>query len=218
MPPHFINPPIFEIEIIFTVIAVIFCFLIYFRTKESYELTKYKGLMYFRDAFLFFGLSYLTRFITSLMFFYRSFNFAFSRELFAPLTMIPLSYFSTIGIFYLIFGTVWKKFNNRWMLLFGHSLAVLLAIIAFITRSPVLLLYMQCAMLALAVIIVIAAKAEKKISKSKLLYITTAVLWLINLLIIDPGHPLHPALRDIFQVASLAVFAVIYFRLSKWLK
>ena len=52
-------PVMFSFELVYTVIAVIFCMAIYFKTKESYELTKYEGIKYFRDAFLFLGLSYL---------------------------------------------------------------------------------------------------------------------------------------------------------------
>jgi hypothetical protein len=212
------NPMIFVSEILFTIIAVIFCFLIFFKTRESYELTKYKGLMYFRDAFLFFGLSYLTRFITSLMFFYRTFNFHFPREIFGPITILPLGYFSTIGIFYLVFSVAWKRFNNRGMLILAHGLAIIMSVIAFATRSSLMLLYMQCGLLAVAVILVLASGSKKIMSKSKMLYILTAILWLINLFIIDPGHPLHPMLRDLFQFLSIAVFGVIYVKLSKWLK
>jgi hypothetical protein len=209
---------IFLSEFAFTVIAAAFCFLIYFRTRESYELTRYRGIKYFRDAFLFFGLSYIMRFITGLMFFYRNFNIPLARELFGPLTMLPLSYFSTIGIFYLLFSVVWKKFDNGFMISFGHFVALLLAIASFLTRSSEILLLTQCAMLALAVIIVMASASGKRLTKSKTLYSITALLWLINLLIIDPGHPLHPAIRDLFQVMSIIVFAVVYIRLSKWLK
>jgi hypothetical protein len=215
MPPHFFSPMIFVSEIVFTILAVILCFLIYFRTKESYELTKYKGIRYFRDAFLFFGLSYLMRFLTSMMFFYTSIAFPFHRENFMPVSMLALSYFSTIGIFYLIFSSVWKRFSNTRMLVIGHTLAIIMSIVSFATRSPVLLLYMQCALLAIAIIL---GFVEHKISKGRMLYVLTAVLWLINLLIIDPGHPMNPAMRDLFQIISLGVFAVIYFRLSKWLK
>jgi hypothetical protein len=218
MPPHFFNPLIFISEIVFTVIAVISCFLIYFRTKESYELTKYRGIKYFRDAFLFFGLSYLTRFLTSFLFFYRILDFDFPRELFGPISILPLSYFSTMGIFYLIFSSVWKHFSNRSMLIFGHAIAIFLTIVSFMTRSPLILLYMQCALLAIAVILIFTSSSGKKISKSRVLYLLTAALWLINLFIIDPGRPLHPAMRGVLQVMSLVVFAVIYAKLLKWLK
>ena len=102
----FFDPVMFGIELGFTVIAVIFCFLIYFKTKEIYELTKYKGIRYFRGAFLFFGLSYVMRFLFSLVLLSRiAFDFFLPRHLIMPLFILPLGYLSTVGIFYLIFPT-----------------------------------------------------------------------------------------------------------------
>jgi len=165
-PPHFLDPMIFVPEILFTVIAVVFCFVIYFRTKESYELTKYEGIRYFRGAFLFFGLSYLLRFVFGLLRFSTiAFDVIIPRQMFAFLFILPLGYFSTVGILYLIFGSVWKKFNNKKMLLIGHLAAVLLTIISFVTRSPRTLLWLQTALLVLAVVLVFFLhKKDKKIT------------------------------------------------------
>lgn len=91
---------IFSAEILFTIIAVVFCFVIYFKTRESYELTKYEGIRYFREAFLCLGLSYVLRFLFSLTFISRmTFDFILNWQVFMPLFIMLLSYFSTIGIF-----------------------------------------------------------------------------------------------------------------------
>jgi hypothetical protein len=65
MPP---NPEFLILETVFTLVALVLGLLIYFKTKESYELTKHPGIRYFRDAFLFLGLSYLLRFLFSAVF------------------------------------------------------------------------------------------------------------------------------------------------------
>jgi hypothetical protein len=219
MPAPPFEPIIFLPETIFTAAALLFCFLIYFRTKESYELTKYKGLMYFRGAFLFFGLSYLVRFLFGFVPFSRmAFDFILPRSMFAILLILPLGYFSTIGIFYLLFGLVWKNFRNSYMLIFGHAIALLLSVISFLTRSQEILLYLQCALLAIAIIIGFTGHTGKKISGIKILYIFVAGLWLINLLVIDSRRPLPPDARIFFQLISLAVFFIIYHKISKWVK
>ena len=41
----YFDPVMFGIELGFTLVAVVFCFLIYFKTKEIYELTKGKYLL-----------------------------------------------------------------------------------------------------------------------------------------------------------------------------
>jgi hypothetical protein len=218
MPAPMFEPRIFLPETIFTVISLLFCFLIYFRTKESYELTKYKGLMYFRDAFLFFGFSYLLRFLFEFVPFLRAVDFILPRSMFAILLILPLGYFSTIGIFYLLFGLVWKNFKNMHMLVFGHTTAILLSVVSFLTRSHMILLYLQCVLLVTAIILGFAAHIGKKVSGIKILYVLVAGLWLINLLVIDSPRHLPPEAQIFFQFVSLAVFFIIYHKISKWVK
>jgi hypothetical protein len=221
------NPLMPMIELVFTVIAVFFCFLIYFKTRESYELTKHKGIRYFRDAFLFLSLSFLMRFLFSLVMFSRfAFDFIIPREMFGPFFILPLGYFSTMGIFYLIFGTIWRRFNNKAMLITGHIIAVALSVVSFITRSHIILLLLQSVFLVIAVILSFSAqkaekKAENRLSQTKLLYMLMGVLWLINLWIIDRGGMrmhLSPVVGIFFHLIFLAVFVFIYIKVSKWVK
>jgi len=229
MAPPPMNPIMFSTEILFTVIAVIFCFIIYFKTREIYKLTKYEGIRYFRDAFLFFGLSYVMRFLFSLAMLSRiAFDFIVPREMFGPIFILPLGYLSTMGIFYLIFSTTWKRFNNKIMLIIGHVVAVALSIVSFITRSHLILLYLQSALLVITVVLSFIAKKDgnklkggKKLSGARILYILIAMLWLINLWIIDKGAMRSPFFRGtevFFQLVSLLVFIIIYHKVSKWVK
>lgn len=209
----------FGIGFAYTLVAVIFCFLIYFRTRELYGLTKHKGIMYFRDAFLFLGLSYIIAFVFSLLFLSAvAFDFFIPMEMMAILFILPLGYFSTICIFYLVLSNLWKNFDNRKLLIIGHSFAILLSIISFITRSHFMIIYMQCALLAIAVILTLSMpKEKKKFSQAKALYLLVAALWLINLLIIDQKHmPFEASI--FFELVSLGVFFAIYHKVSKWAK
>ena len=218
--PHIFNPEIFATEFVFTTIAVAFCFLIYFKTKEIYELTRHAGIKYFRGAFLFFGLSYVVRFLFSLVILSMiAFDFAIPREMFGPFFILLLGYFSTIGIMYLIFSSIWKKFNKKNLLLVGHGIAILLSIVSFMARSHFILLYFQSALLILAVILSnILHKREKKISRIKVLYFLVSALWLMNLWIIDRRRLFSFEMKIFFQIISLAVFFVIFHKISKWVK
>lgn len=211
---------IFSAEILFTIIAVVFCFVIYFKTRESYELTKYEGIRYFREAFLCLGLSYVLRFLFSLTFISRmTFDFILNWQVFMPLFIMLLSYFSTIGIFYLILSSTWKKFNTRNFLILGNFVAVILSIVSFITRSPLMLLYIQLALLGILVLLIFAMpKEKKKISQVKVLYLLVAGLWLINLLVVDRARPFPLEIELFFKVISLTVFATVYYKISKWVK
>lgn len=217
---HFFEPLSLGIEILFTVIAVVFCFLIYFRTKEVYQLTKHQGINYFRGAFLFFGLSYLLRFMLSLVFLSRiAFDFIMPREMFIPLFIVPLGYFSTIGIFYLVFSSIWKKFKGKNLLIFGYCAAILMSVISFLTRSPLILLIFQSVLLISgAMVSGTIHKSEKKISQTRVLYLLVSLLWLINLWIVDRPRPISFKLDIISELVSLIVFVTIYYKISKWVK
>ncbi len=218
-PPPF-DPFAFSVELLFTIISIVFCFSIYFKTKETYELTRYQGIMYFRKAFLFFGLSYAMRFLFSFLMFSRmAFDLILPRELFVPLFILPLGYFSTIGIFYLIFSLIWKKLDNKKVLFLGHGIAVVLSVLSFITRSHLILLLLQSILLIIAAALSFTThKGRKKISQIKILYLLILALWLIDLWIIDRRHPFSLSIQLASYLISLLVFIAIYYKISKWVK
>jgi hypothetical protein len=216
-PPPF-NPFLFGPEIIFTVVAVAFCAAIYLKTKETYDLTKYEGILYFRDAFLFFGLAYLMRFLFSAALVSTiALDLFLPRDLVAPLFIVPLGYFSTVAIFYLIFSSVWKRFDNKRMLILGHSLALILTVISFVTRSHETLFLLQAALLVIALIAVFAAtKTGKRLSQTKVLYLLVFLLWLLSLWFLGARRPFPPEMESFFYAVSLVVFITIYYRVTKW--
>jgi hypothetical protein len=219
MPPHFFNPYIFGANILFTLLSLIFCIIIYLKTRESYELTKHPGIGYFRDAFLFFGISYVLRFLLNIiMLSTMALDIFMPRHMLMPVSMLVLSYFSTMGIIYLILSTIWKKLSGTHMIWFGHGLAALLSVIAFLTRSPMILLYMQCLLLFIAALLtLVKAHDSKKITQTKVLYSLVILLWLMNLLIINRRGPFSFTIEIVFEVISLIVFVIIYHKISKWL-
>lgn len=218
-PPHFFDPFAFGAELAFTVVAVAFCFAIYSRTRELYDLSKYEGIRYFRDSFLFFGLSYATRFLFALLMFSRAaFDFLLPRWLLAPFFILPMGYFSTVAIFYLVFSLVWKEFNNRRMLIFGHAVSLLLPALAFLTRSHLILLYLQAALLVFAMGLVFSVRKERKrVTPARVWYFLVFALWLFSLLEIGPRRGLF-GLNVFFQAVSLLVFIALYHKISKRIK
>ena len=218
-PHYFFDPATFTAELIFTIIAVIFCFLIFFKTREIYNLTKYKGIKYFRDAFLFLGMSYVIRFLFSLILFSTfAFDFLIPKKMFMALSIFPLGYFSTMGIFYMVLSLVWKSVNNKKILFIGHAIAILLSIIAFITRSHFILLYLQCFLIMVIFVLIFAKKELGHISQIKVMYLLISTLWLINLFIVDRIRPFPFEIEVTFQMISLAVFITVYCKITKWLK
>ncbi|MFA6073429.1 MAG: hypothetical protein WC758_04915 [Candidatus Woesearchaeota archaeon] len=246
MAPPFMNTTFMISELIFTILVVFFCFLIYFKTRESYILTKHKGLGYFRAAFLFFGLSYVLRFILgAVMLSGFVFNLGFiggmSSQIFiVPLFIIPLSYFSTVAIVYLLYSSMWKKINTKWVLIMGHVVAILLSFVAFATRSQILLVGLQALLLVIAAIAALVmnkdknkdknkkqalnkinSRSNKQLNKSsnmKFIYFLVSSLWLFNLLVLETRMHFPWEIKMACQLVSVLIFSLIYVRLYKWIK
>ncbi len=224
--PFVFEPAIFIAEISFTLITTILCFLIFSKTKESYNLTKHEGIKYFRDAFLLFGISYILRFILGLIFISTiAFDFIIPRNMFAPFFILIIGYISTVGLWYLIFSSIWKKFSKKSLMITGHATAIIVSVASFILHSHLIILLVQFILLIIGIILIFKNNTKtKKISQTKILYILTSLLWLINLFIVDKkGPPRILGVRGFwieifFQIISIIVLFVIYKKISHWLK
>jgi hypothetical protein len=218
-----INMPSYEmfaVELIYTLVVVFLCFVVYYKTKGIYDLTKYKGIGYFRNAFLFFGLAYASRFILHLVQLTTfTFDFIIPKRMVFPLFMIPTGYFSTMAIFYLAYSIIWKKIKYEHFLTFGNTIAVILSAVAFISRSHILLSILQLLLLIFSIVlIIIKHKKPRKKLHTKALYILISIFWLINLFLLGPRRLLSFGIKFLFQLISIIVFIIIYYKVKKWVK
>ena len=222
MPPismihSFFDPTRFVTEFIYTLAIVILCYLIYHKTHEFFELTKHKGIKHFRNAFLFFGAAYLTRFIFLILnISTRSFEISLGWEI-RPFSLVLTSYLSTMAIFYLAYSTIWKRIKLNHFILFSNIIAVSLSLIAFINRSHELLTLFQLVLLIFATVLSLSKKG-KKFSESRILYLLILIFWLFSLFVSGPKRLLPIELRISFQIISIIVFYLIYYKVVKWIK
>jgi hypothetical protein len=224
MGPRFFLPPSYVIlsELIYALIIIIFCFIIYFKTKEIFELTKHKGIGFFRNTFLFFALSYFLRFLGILFIFYRSFVHIRLRELFFRPNMImyPLiTYFSYAAILSLVFSSFWKikKTKFEWNILI-HALAIFSTLIVFLTGSSNILIGFQF-LLFIAAIILININPEKNKKKNAfstlhIIYYLLFVFWVLNLISFQRGS-LSFILNSVLNLFSILIFYIITHRVVK---
>ncbi len=220
MPPPQFYPEWFGTEFIYTAIIVFFCFLIYFMTREFYNLSKYQGIKYFRYAFLFFGFAYLSRFIIHLFQLTGISSVIMGpRRFMFPSFMFPVGYFSTMAIFYLTYSTIWKRVDYKHFLLLSNIVAISLSLIAFLTRSTFILSMLQLALLLAAVIISVTKhEKRKKATPVRALYVLISLFWLINVFVLNTRILFLSQLKIIFQILSIFVFFVILYKVIKWIK
>ena len=210
------------IELIYTLIIIIFCGIIYFKTKEIYDLSKHKGIGFFRNTFLFFALSYLVRFLGQLFILYRSIlHISMRRFIIKPhFVIFPLiTYFSYVAILSLVFSSFrkTKRTNINWNLVI-HLLAIISTFFVFLSGSAMILIGLQFALFIVAIVLInIKPKNKKNKSMFSSLHVTYYLLfffWIINLFSFERG-PTSFILNSLLNIFSIIIFYSITHRVIK---
>lgn len=222
-PEHFGNPFRFGTELAYTLIVVILFFLVYRKTKEMYDLSKYEGIKYFRNSFLFFAIAYLSRLAFHfLQMSTIALDLEISRRVIFPFSMLLAGYFSTIAIFYLSYSTVWKKISHKFFIITANIFALIVSTMAWFSRSPEIVSLFQLILLAVTLFIV-AKEHKNKNNKTKksnalVLYVLISLFWFMNFFSLGRGWFISFEGKTIFQLLSLVVFVFLYNKVNKWIK
>jgi len=217
---HLIDPTRLAVEIGYMIIVVSLCFMIFFKTGEIYDLTKHKGIKYFRITFLFFGLAYIFRFLSILFILINiTFDIYLSINVFKIFSAFFGGYFSTMAILSLTYSTIWKKLQIKHPLLLFNAIAVLISCIAVISMSPSPLILLHAVLLSFTIIMATHSYSKsRKISPLFILYILFLLFWIVNLFILGPRRFLPIEIQIAFQIVSIAVIGIIYHKVTKWTK
>ena len=226
---HVMNPPGFETEILYSFIIIICSLMIYFGTKELYELSSHKGIKYFREAFLFFALAYFFRSfikyilisfgITKIIDFSPNFprEFMLFASLFSKITLFIFIYLSSMAIFYLLYSFMWKQWNeNSKKIYIFHTIAIIISIISISINTNLTYLILNSLLLIFIFFIVLTASKKRKKKKNKLypIYILLFIFWILNIIDI-----LVPEFLKTFQLfiylSSSGIFLLILYKVIK---
>jgi hypothetical protein len=220
----FIMPGLCDIgvELTYSLVLVILCLLVYFKTKEIYELTSHKGIKYFRDAFMFFAIAYLFRFLAHTSMFYEI-NFGIHPRIMPLICLLPFAFASSMAILSLAYSTLWKRLNfkeyNEIHIL--YLLAFLITITVLITSSLLIFLATQALLFIIAIVMSYKNfKEKKKKSHFASLYTTYGLLflfWIFNLAIFARIRYLHDT-KPIFYFISALIFGFIAYKVIKTTK
>jgi len=210
------------LEIIYSFVIIICSLMIYFGTKELYQLSSHKGINYFRRAFLFFAIAYFFRNFIKFILFY--FNIARIIEispktagiLLGHTTLFIFVYFSSMAIFYLLYSVMWKRWNNSNKVYLFHILAVIISFISILFPSPFIHLTINLGLLVLVIIIVYISRKNQKKNKSKLyfIYLLLMIFWILNVLDILVPEFLR-TYQIIIYLASIGIFLLILYKVLK---
>ena len=218
--PFFLNPQIFGIELAFSIIIILLCLVIYFKTKEAFKLTKHKGIDYFRKTFLFLAFAYLFRFVSSILVLSRiTLDLRFPRILMGPLSLIFVGYFSTMAIIYLFLSTSWRKLRWKSIRFIVPIVAIIISLAAFLSREPLILISCQAILILFTGILSFKLhKKSTKFSKLFAIYILLFIFWMAGLVPLSSRWFFPRSWILIIHIISFAIFITIFYKVHKWIK
>jgi hypothetical protein len=208
-------------EVLYSFVIIVCSLMVYYGTRELYELSSYKGIKYFREAFLFFAIAYFFRSFIKLGLMYLDLDnvFSFSPRIFAPLTMFIFIYFSSMAIFYLLYSVMWKKWNgsSKKIYLF-HLLALIISFIVILTNNRFIQLAVNLFLLLFVLFIVYISYKDSKDKKKGynlyVIYVLLSIFWILNIIdIIIPKF--LETINLIIYLASTGIFLLILYRVIK---
>lgn len=209
----------FMIELVYFLCLFLLPIAIYVRTRKIYAFSQHEGIKYFRNAFVFFSLIYLFRFVVLALPSAGAWLDAGTMTSVEALSMFLVIYFSLLSIFYLAASFAWKdlRFISDSAL---HLTSLFLASVIYFIKLPVMLL-----VFGLIIIIFLALKAyfNYKYKNRKIftrlygIYALLLVFWLFDLVPYTQqllGYPV----KIVGYILSVIVFIYINYKIKTVLK
>jgi len=220
-PIEFLFPPEIGAELIYSFVIILCSLMVYYATREMYELSSYKGIKYFRQSFLFFAIAYFSRYF--IQFFLVLFKvqdiLEFSPMYIGWITLFVFLFSSAMAVFYLLYSVMWKKWNHsKLKIIMFNIFAFLIAFIGASIRGIIVSLLLNIILLAFVLFILsVAYKDSKDKKKGKnlfIIYILLSIFWILNVIDI-----LIPKFLQIYQLviylASILLFMIILYKVLK---
>ncbi|MFA5258932.1 MAG: hypothetical protein WC979_04845 [Candidatus Pacearchaeota archaeon] len=219
-PIEFLFPPEIGLELLYSFVIIICSLMVYVATKEMYELSSYKGIKYFRQAFLFFAFAYFFRYFLQFCFllFGKGEFFDLSPRLLGSISTFLFLYFSSMAILYLMYSVMWKKSNHSMTKIYFFnfvSLIISLTALLFAGREVFFVLNLILLIIVLFSLFIAYKDSKNKSGKSLyLIYLLLSIFWSLN--IIDILIPrFSQVYKLIIYLVSILLFMIILYKVLR---
>lgn len=196
------------IDLVYSFVIFLICLIVYIETREISKLSSYKGINFFRNTFLFFGISYLLKFILALDVFSRGINLVGDAIFFGVVL-----YASLMAGIYLIMAIGNKKLPKnigKWIFLI-HALAILFAIIVLLTNNFLVYLIFQILILVVGVVLLYS---DRKKASMLIIYQLLLLFWILD--IVEVFVPkFFGGVQLIISLVSIGVFILVLYKIIK---
>jgi len=214
-------PNTFGMELIYSFIIIFCSLLIYASTKKMYNISKYPGIKYFRESFLFFAIAYFFKSFLSFLLFIFDFHevIEFSNVFLGVITIFFFMYASTMAIFYLVYSVAWKNFReSRYTVPLIHVFALVISAVSIMIREAGILILLQ-----VLLFLFVAGRnfsSYRKLGKNKragsiyIIYLFLFIFWMLNL-----ADSLVSGFGAIFELVvsmvSIGLFLLILYKVTR---
>ncbi len=179
---------------------------IYIQTRKMHDFSFHRGIRYFRNAFLYFSMVYLFRFIVLNLQFLNGSTTPDSINAVQSIGLFLVIYFSILSILSLVSSFSWKKYkvisDNRLSLF-----SVFLSVIAFFAKLPSILLVMG---IVAAAFLLLKARDNYKLKRKILTPLFIVYILLVFFILFD----LLPTTQELvpfeFRLAGYVVSVCIF--------
>ena len=206
----------------FALIALAICMGIVYLLKDAAKLSCYKSIVYFRNAFVFFGLSVIVKYLFLWQYtLYRDIAF---ETLFFTITFVLYGYFTLAATFYLLSSILVKFFNEGErkgipLIIFFHIIAATAIISDLILGHS----FIQLTILIVVLLVIVGLSIHHCLTPRgrpyiKQMFLLSMILFLVlvafqltmgQLAIVYPGAQMWILL--VTRIGTIAVFAIILF-------
>ncbi len=208
-------------EIIYSFVVIFCSLMIYFGTKEIYELSSYRGIKYFRLAFLFLGFAYFIRLFLQILMTYFNLHeiLEFYPMAIGYLVLASFMYFSMMSIFYLIASVLSKNLKGNSKVIYGfHIVAVVVALVTVFFNNSMFYLGLSVLLFISAGVSIYLSSHNSKFKSKKNRFDTVYILFLI-FLILNIINILVPAflqtIKLLVYLISLSIFFIMVYKVLK---
>ena len=179
------------IEIIYFLLIFCCCGIIFYKVRSLYSFSKYKGLKYFGNAFLFLAIGFLIRFIVMLLKVLQDNNITGTISDFNIFTIGTVFTMVLPGFFFL-YSLLWKSFEKK---KYGSSFfaqipiyiaALIIALIDYTFKTLNTMYITQISLFFIISIIIYLKLRTRKYKKNRFMWfffvsmILLLVIWIIN--------------------------------------
>lgn len=178
------------LKLIYGLVIGLICIIIVLRTDRLYRLSLHQGIRYFRNAFLFYGIAFIVRYLLGALIAFNLISLFYQ-----PAINLVFEYFLVIAGFSLIYSLLWKKiesqnetyssslFNKKIMVF--YIMAIIIVLLDYMWGAFYLMFFSQITLFLFASVISFL-NYKKGSSRHKFLkfyfiaMILSLIAWLLN--------------------------------------